>query len=146
MTEVVVEKVTKIGRYVSITLTLTDEGGAHPNIRRQCYMVDMRLGVPVLPTELFKSTDVISAIKTLCISDLRRQAADDGFDLFPGYETLVDLVLSRITSYCFCERELVINFDPYTIAAYAFGPREVVISYEGIQDLLTEDFNRLTVP
>jgi hypothetical protein len=140
-----VEKVAELGPYVSLGVTLTDDGGVHPNARQQFYLVDTRLGVPVLPTEIVDQ-DAMGFIRDTCVADLKKQAKGEGSELFDDLRSSVEMVLARMTSWCFCEAALRIQFDPYTVAAYAYGPKDVILPYGGpLSQYLTVEFKQLVL-
>jgi uncharacterized protein YecT (DUF1311 family) len=111
-------------------------GGAHPNFARTAFNFLMPDGARVFLPDLIGS-DGIQRVSDLAIADLtpRLSGADSMSDaawIHSGAAAYAD----NFETFELLRDEIVLEFDPYAVAAYAAGPQEVHIPLAQVQDVL----------
>jgi len=114
-------------------------GGAHPNFTQTAFNFLMPDGARVFLPDLV-GNDGIQRVSDLAIADLTRQltgpdAMSDETWIRTGAAPFAD----NFETFELLPDQIVIEFDPYLVAAYAAGPQKVRIPLAQVQDVLRPD-------
>jgi len=114
-------------------------GGAHPNLAQTAFNFLMPDGARVFLPDLL-GNDGIQRVSDLAIADLTsRLAGPDGMSESNWIRTGAAPFADNFETFELFPDQLVIEFDPYAVAAYAAGPQKVRIPLAQVQDLLRPD-------
>jgi uncharacterized protein YecT (DUF1311 family) len=114
-------------------------GGAHPNLAQTAFNFLMPDGARVFLPDVVGS-DGIQRVSDLAIADLTREltgpdAMSDETWIRTGAAPFAD----NFETFELLPDQIVIEFDPYAVAAYAAGPQKVRIPLAQVQDVLRPD-------
>ncbi len=117
----------------------TFSGGAHPNHNSFTINYDLKNNKEIKLAELFKpNSNYLKTISDYCIQSLKvklEEMSDDD-QIKEGAGALV----KNFKSWNITQKGILINFDPYQVAAYAAGPQEVLIPYGKLKSVLRDKF------
>ncbi|MGI8786435.1 MAG: DUF3298 domain-containing protein [Pyrinomonadaceae bacterium] len=114
-------------------------GGAHPNYFTFTLNYDLKNNRELSLADLFKpKSDYLKVISEYCIARLKAQTEEMTDDEWLKNGAGADA--KNFKSWNITEKGLMINFDPYQVAAYAAGPQTVIIPFEKLKDILSENF------
>jgi len=126
------DKVVSIGFGAS-----TFEGGAHPNHYSFTVNFDLAAGKKIELADLFKpNSNYLKVISDYSIKKLKEQREDMTDDEWLA--TGASAKAENFKSWSIKKTGILINFDPYQVAAYAAGPQEVFIPYSELKSVLRE--------
>ena len=112
-------------------------GGAHPNYQSFTMNVDMKTGRELQLSDLFKpDSNYLKVISEYAVADLKKRLTDMSDDEWIKNGAGADA--DNYRSWNITKKGLLINFDPYQVAAYAAGSQEVIIPYEKLKDILRD--------
>jgi hypothetical protein len=125
--------------FVSIQFTTsTYEGGAHPNSFTTTLNYDLKNGRELKLADLFQpKSNYLKAISDYSIADLKKRLTDMSDDEW--IKTGAGAEVENFSSWNLTAKGLMINFNPYQVAAYAAGPQTVIIPYEQLRSILKPD-------
>jgi hypothetical protein len=110
-------------------------GGAHPNHFSFSVNFDLKNGREIKLEELFKSgSDYLKKISEYCIEKLKNEVGDMSGDEW--LENGAGARAENFESWNVKRKGILINFDPYQVAAYAAGPQEVFIPFAELKTVL----------
>ena len=117
----------------------TYTGGAHPNHYSLTINFDLQTGREIKLADLFKpNSTYLKVISDYSIEALKEKAGDMTDDEWiatgAGPET------KNFESWNIKKTGILINFDPYQVAAYAAGPQDVLIPYEKLKSILKPEW------
>ncbi len=124
-----------------ISVRFTDsvfEGGAHPNYSTRTLNFDLKSGKEIKLADLFQPKSAyLKAISDYSIADLKKQVSEMSDDdwIAKGAGASEE----NYSSWNLTKKGLMINFDPYQVAAYAVGAPTVIIPYDKLQTVLRKD-------
>jgi uncharacterized protein YecT (DUF1311 family) len=114
-------------------------GGAHPNFAQTAFNFLMPDGARVFLPDLVGKQG-IERVSDLAIADLTaRLSGPDGMSDPAWIQLGAGPYADNFESFELLPDELVLEFDPYAVAAYAAGPQEVRIPLPNVQDVLRPD-------
>ncbi len=119
--------------FVSVFFNISTyyQGMAHPLPQSETVNYDLRRDQPLLLADLFNpGVDYLSILSKICIEDLKSQGVLE-WDAGAGPDA------ANFKSWNITPDGLLINFDPYQVAAYAAGFQKVLIPW----DILAGDLN-----
>jgi hypothetical protein len=113
------------------------EGGAHPNHYSFTINFDLATGKKIELADLFKlNSNYLKVISDYSIKKLKEQQEDMTDDEWLA--TGAGAKAENFKSWSIKKTGILINFDPYQVAAYAAGPQEVFIPYSELKSILRE--------
>ena len=116
----------------------TYEGGAHPNHYSLTINFDLQAGREIKLTDLFKpNSNYLKVISDYCIKTLKEKSGDMTDDEWIATGAAPEA--KNFDSWNIKKTGILINFDPYQVAAYAAGPQDVLIPYEKLKSILNPD-------
>jgi hypothetical protein len=116
----------------------TYTGGAHPNSFSFTINYDLKNGRELALADLFQpNSNYLKAISDYSINDLKTRLTDMSDDDWIAGGAGAEA--ENCSSWNITEKGLMINFDPYQVAAYAAGPQTVIIPYENLKGLWKPD-------
>lgn len=113
-------------------------GGVHPNYYSFPVNFDLRNAKEIKLADLFKAnSNYLKAISDYSIKKLKIKTGDmsDEEWIATGAGPNAD----NFKSWNITKKGILINFDPYQVAAYAAGPQEVLIPLSELKNLLREN-------
>jgi uncharacterized protein len=120
------------------TLTISSEfyghGAAHPISAASFRHLRLDERRPLVFADVFASPAAVAVLKTLVLSELRRQAGDD---LFDDIDEAVEKRVADPEAWTFEPEGLSILFNVYEIAPYAAGPQSATVPWIAIEPDLT---------
>lgn len=112
----------------------TFSGGAHPNSSTYTINYDLKNGRALTLADLFQpKSNYLKALSNYCIADLKKQVEEMSDDEWLTRGAGADA--ENFRSWNITKKGLMINFDPYQVAAYAAGPQTVIIPYAKLQEI-----------
>ncbi len=118
-------------------------GGAHPNSYSKNLTFDVKTGKKIKLAELFKpNSNYLKKISDISVESLRKQLKKIGEGQDPDEEMLrsgTEPSNENYSEWNITKKGLLINFDPYQVAAYAYGPQRVLIPFNSLKDIAKED-------
>ena len=115
------------------------EGGAHPNHYSLTINFDLQTGREIKLADLFKpNSNYLKVISDYCIKALKEKAEDMSDDEWISTGAGPDA--KNFGSWNIKKTGIMINFDPYQVAAYAAGPQDVLIPYEKLKNILKPEW------
>lgn len=117
----------------------TYEGGAHPNHYSLTINFDLQTGREIKLADLFKpDSNYLKIISDYSIKALKEKAEDMSDDEWLA--TGAGPEAKNFTSWNIKKTGILINFDPYQVAAYAAGPQDTLIPYEKLKSILKPEW------
>ncbi len=114
-------------------------GGAHPNLQQAAFNFLLPDGARVFLPDLI-GEDGITRVSDLAIADLTsRLTGPDGMSDPRWIQTGAGPYADNFETFEYLPDQIVLEFDPYGVAAYAAGPQEVRIPDEQLQGLWRPD-------
>jgi uncharacterized protein YecT (DUF1311 family) len=114
-------------------------GGAHPNLAQTAFNFLMPDGTRVFLPDLVDNAG-IQRVSVLAIADLTaRLTGPDGMSDPAWIRTGAAPFADNFERFELLPDQLVLEFDPYAVAAYAAGPQKVRIPIAQLQDVLRPD-------
>jgi len=114
-------------------------GGAHPNFAQTSFNFLMPDAVRVFLPDLVGNGG-IKRVSDLAIADLiPRLAGPNGMSDASWIRTGAGPYADNFDTFELLPDQIVLDFDPYAVAAYAAGPQEVRIPLAQLQDVLRAD-------
>ncbi len=114
-------------------------GGAHPNFTQTAFNFLTPDGARVFLPDLV-GNDGIQRVSDLAIADLTaRLTGPDGMSDTDWINNGAAPFADNFETFELLPDQLVIEFDPYAVAAYAAGPQKVRIPLTELQDMLRPD-------
>jgi peptidoglycan-N-acetylglucosamine deacetylase len=114
-------------------------GGAHPNLVQTAFNFLMPDGARVFLPDLI-GDDGIKRVSDLAIADLTaRLAGPNGMSDPAWIRAGAGPYADNFDTFELLPDQIVLEFDPYDVAAYAAGPQEVRIPLSELQDALRPD-------
>lgn len=124
-----------------ISLSFLDSvftGGAHPNYASFTINYDLKNNRELKLADLFKpNSNYLKIISDYAISDLKKHLGD-----MSDEETIrngAGAKAENFQSWNLTNKGLMINFDPYQVAAYAAGSQQVIIPYNKLKAVMRAD-------
>lgn len=118
--------------------TSTYTGGVHPNSFAFTINYDLKNGRELSLADLFQpKSNYLKIISDYCIKDLKTRVEEMSDDEWLGRGAGPEA--ENFANWNITEKGLLINFDPYQVAAYAAGPQMVIIPYEKLKSVLKPD-------
>lgn len=114
-------------------------GAAHPNTFFYSINYDLKNNKVIKLPSLFKD-DYLKVISKYCINDLEKQMKDYSPDI--DYRWIKDGAGPKKENYRvfnFTDKEFIVTFQAYQVAAYVAGPQEVVIPLSVLSDVIKSD-------
>lgn len=113
----------------------TYTGGAHPNHYFYTVNYDLKTGRELSLAELFQpNSNYLNVISDYAINKLKSELTEMSDDEWIKNGAGADA--ENFKSWNISEKGLVLNFNPYQVAAYAAGPQFVVIPYDKLKGIL----------
>ena len=113
-------------------------GGAHPNHASFTVNYDLKNNRELKLADLFKpNANYLKVISDYAINDLKKQLTDMSDDEW--IKTGAGATTENYQSWNITDKSLLINFDPYQVAAYAAGSQEVLIPYSALKSILRDN-------
>lgn len=113
-------------------------GGAHPNYASFTINYDLKNNRELKLADLFKpNSNYLKVISDYAVADLKKQLKEMTDDKW--IKTGAGAKAENYQSWNLTDKGLLINFDPYQVAAYAAGPQEVLIPYDALKNVLLEN-------
>lgn len=113
-------------------------GGAHPNHFSYGLTYDLKNGKQLSLADLFKpNSNYLKVISDYSIASLKKELTEMSDEEWIKNGAGPDA--ENFKSWNLTEKGLVINFDPYQVAAYAAGPQMVVIPFDKLNSILKPD-------
>lgn len=127
-------------RLISISfMNSTYEGGAHPNSHSQTINFDLQTGREIKLSDLFKpNSNYLKAISDYSIKALKKKTGEMSDDEWIA--TGAGAKAENFDSWNIKRTGILINFDPYQVAAYAAGPQDVFIPFEILKNILKPEW------
>lgn len=120
------------------------EGGAHPNHQSFTINYDLKNGRELALADLFKpGANYLKVISDYSIAKLKAETGDMSDD--DWLKSGAGAEAKNFSSWNINEKGLIINFDPYQVAAYAAGPQTVIIPFEKLKNILKPGGGALTL-
>jgi peptidoglycan-N-acetylglucosamine deacetylase len=114
-------------------------GGAHPNLTQTAFNFLMPDGARVFLPDLLGNQG-IDRVSALAIRDLDAQLTGPNGMSDPNWiSTGAGPYADNFEAFEWLPDEVVLDFDPYQVAAYAAGPQQVHIPLSELQDVLRSD-------
>jgi hypothetical protein len=127
------ERVVSVGFAVS-----TYTGGAHPNHHSLTVNFDLKTGRRIELAELFKpGASYLKIISDYCVKDLKTKTGEMSDE--DWIRSGAGPAKENFRSWSITKKGILINFDPYQVAAYAAGPFEVLVPYDELKGVLRQD-------
>ncbi len=117
---------------LSILFTVSDysAGAAHPNSYSLVINFDLIRGKNIELKDLFLTgANYLQTLSAYCASDLTKR---DRLEFQEGVLPKVE----NFQNWNITNQGLLINFDPYQVAAYAMGPSQVTIPYAALKGVI----------
>ncbi|MFA5936054.1 MAG: DUF3298 and DUF4163 domain-containing protein [Patescibacteria group bacterium] len=112
-------------------------GGAHPNAFYDTVVFDLSTKKEVMFKDLFTSPEEgLVFVSDYAITELTERNTQAEFTDDEWMQSGAGPKEDNYTTWYLTEKELVIIFTPYQVAAYAAGPSEVRIPYDAMKGLL----------
>lgn len=116
----------------------TFAGGAHPNYFSASINFDLRTGKKIELAELFKpNSNYLKLISDYCIRSLKTQTGEMSDEEW--IQNGAGMNEDNFKSWNLTKDGILINFDPYQVAAYAAGAFEVWIPFRDLKNILRQD-------
>src|SRR5205085_4127236 len=114
-------------------------GGAHPNFAQTAFNFLMPDGARVFLPDLI-GAEGITRVSDLAIADLTpRLTGPNGMSDPNWVRTGAGPYADNFDTFELLPDQVVLDFDPYAVAAYAAGPQKVSIPLSRLQDMLRPD-------
>lgn len=114
------------------------EGGAHPNYFSKTLNFDLKSGREInLPDLFLPKSNYLKAISDYSIADLKTRVGDMSDDEW--LKTGAGAKAENYSSWNLTKKGLMINFDPYQVAAYAAGMQTVIVPYDKLRAVWRKD-------
>jgi uncharacterized protein YecT (DUF1311 family) len=114
-------------------------GGAHPNLAQTAFNFLMPDGMRVFLPDVV-GNDGIQHVSDLAVADLTaRLTGPSGMSDPAWIRTGAAPYADNFETFELLPDEIVVEFDPYAVAAYAAGPQQVHIPLAALQNVLRDD-------
>lgn len=122
------------GHYAALLLTAETEGGAHPQVTRQAYLVDAQIGKVLAFGDIF-----VADTAGLLGLAIEKQSDAGAMENFPGWNDMAKGVMEDARNWLFRANSADLLFDPYTIAPYFVGQRDIRFTADELAPFLKAD-------
>jgi uncharacterized protein YecT (DUF1311 family) len=114
-------------------------GGAHPNFVQTAFNFLMPDGARVFLPDLI-GTEGVRRVSDFAIADLTQRLVDPNGMSDPAWIRIgAGPYADNFETFELLPDQIVLEFDPYAVAAYAAGPQQVRIPLTQVQDVLRPD-------
>jgi hypothetical protein len=125
-----------------ISIQFTDSfftGGAHPNSASSTLNFDLKTGKEIMLADLFvPNSNYLKVISDHTIAELKTKLTEMSDDEWISNGAGANA--ENYASWNLTKKGLMVNFDPYQVAAYAAGPQFVIIPYNKLSGILQREF------
>ncbi len=124
---------------VSISFLVSEfTGGAHGNYYTDTLNFDLKTGKEIKMSDLFQpGSKYLKKLSDYSIADLKTRLGEMSDDEW--IKTGAGEKAENFGSWNLTKKGLMINFDPYQVAAYAAGPQTVIIPYAELSGVWRKD-------
>lgn len=114
------------------------DGGTRPNQYSLTINFDLKTGKKIELAEIFKpDANYLKVLSDYSIRNLKEKLEDMSDDEW--LQNGAGAQAENFGSWNITKKGLLINFDPYRVAAYAAGGRQVLIPYSELKGILSEN-------
>jgi hypothetical protein len=113
---------------------MIDEGGAHPNTGKFCFVLDKNTGSKVSYKSLIKGRE--AELLSLAEAEFKTQSGIKADEKIYDLYSFKDGKFHLTDNYIFTSEGLVFCYNPYEIAPYSFGMIKLILPYEKIEKMI----------